>query len=111
MGRSKGKNKKENFVRIKILGPAEDDLEEGYRFYESRQSGLGSYFLDSLYSDIDSLAFYAGIHRVVFGYHRLLSKRFPFAAYYRIVDDIAVVTAVLDCRRNPSWTRERLLNG
>ena len=96
-------------MRIKILGPAENDLEEGYRFYESRQPRLGSYFLDSLYSDIDSLAFYAGIHRVVFGHHRLLSKRFPFAAYYRIVDDIVVVTAVLDCRRNPSWIRERLL--
>jgi hypothetical protein len=96
-------------LRTRILKQAEDDLEDGYRFYESRHPGLGSYFLDSLSSDIDSLAFYAGIHRVVFGYHRLLSKRFPFAVYYRIVDNVALVTAVLDCRRNPSWIREKLM--
>ena len=29
------------------------------------------------------------MHRVVVGYHRLLSKRFPFAVYYRITDDTA----------------------
>ena len=64
-------------MKIRILSPAERDLEEGYHFYESQSSGLGSYFLDSLYSDIDSLAYFEGIHQVVFGYHRQLSKRFP----------------------------------
>ena len=38
-------------MRIKILSIAEDDLEEGYRFYESQADGLGTYFLDTLYSD------------------------------------------------------------
>ncbi len=95
-------------MRIKILSIAEDDLEEGYRFYESQADGLGTYFLDTLYSDIDSLAYFAGIHRVVLGYHRLLSKRFPFAVYYRVADDAVTVFAVLDCRRNPSWIRKKL---
>lgn len=95
-------------MRIKILSVAEDDLEEGYRFYESQADGLGTYFLDTLYSDIDSLAYFAGMYRIVLGHHRLLSKRFPFAVYYRIVDDVALVFAVLDCRRNPSWIRAKL---
>lgn len=96
-------------MRVKILDAAEEDLVEGYRFYERKSPGLGTYFLDSLYSDIDSLAYFPGIHRVVFGYYRLLSRRFPFAVYYKIVEDEVLVTAVLDCRRNPSWTRERLV--
>ena len=75
---------------------------------ESQADGLGTYFLDTLYSDIDSLAYFAGIHRVVLGYYRLLSKRFPFAVYYRVVDDVVLVFAVLDCRRNPSWIRAKL---
>jgi hypothetical protein len=54
-------------MRIKVLSTAEDDLEEGYHFYESQSDGLGTYFLDTLYSDIDSLAYFAGIHRVVLG--------------------------------------------
>lgn len=95
-------------MRINILSTAENDLEEGYRFYEVQADGLGSYFLDTLYSDIDSLAYFAGIHRIVLGYHRLLSKRFPFAVYYRVANNEATVFAVLDCRRNPSWIREKL---
>jgi hypothetical protein len=95
-------------MRIKILSIAEADLEEGHRFYESQADGLGTYFLDTLYSDIDSLAYFAGMHRTVLGYHRLLSKRFPFAVYYRVTGDEAIVFAVLDCRRNPSWIRKKL---
>ena len=95
-------------MRIKIPSVAENDLEEGYRFYESQSDGLGTYFLDTLYSDIDSLAYFAGMHRIVLGYHRLLSKRFPFAVYYRVVDEVALVSAILDCRRNPSCAREKL---
>ena len=98
-------------MRIRILNEAEKDLEEGYRFYESQSPGLGSYFLDSLYSDIDSLSYFAGIHPVVFGYNRLLSKRFPFAIYYRIIDDVVLIFAILDCRRNPIWIRKRLMKG
>jgi plasmid stabilization system protein ParE len=97
-------------MRIKILSTAENDLEEAYHFYESQSEGLGTYFLDTLYSDIDSLAYFAGMHRVVLNYHRLLSKRFPFAIYYRIADDTALVYAVLDCRKSPNWIRAKLSN-
>ncbi len=69
---------------------------------------MGDYFLDTLLSDIDSLRFYAGIHGVCLGYHRLLSKHFPFAVYYRVEKGVAQVYAVLDCRRDPSWIRGRL---
>jgi len=70
--------------------------------------GLGSFFLDTLFSDIDSLKQYAGIHNKVFGQHRLLSKRFPYAVYYLVVSKTVLVNAVLDCRRNPNWIKKRL---
>jgi hypothetical protein len=82
-------------MRIKILSPAEDDLVEAYRFYESPSEGLGTYFMDTLYSDIDALAYYSGMHLVVLGYHRQPSKQFPFAVYYRVVDDTVLVTPFL----------------
>jgi len=44
-------------VRIEILDEAQEDLIEGFRFYEKREIGVGSYFLDCLFSDIDSLEF------------------------------------------------------
>ena len=64
--------------------------------------------IESLFSDIESLQLYAGIHAIHFGYHRLLAKRFPFAIYYKLNKDIIRVYAILDCRRNPAWIRNRL---
>lgn len=49
-------------MRVEITDLAEEDLEEGYLFYEQQQFGLGTYFLDALYSDIDSLFSHGGIH-------------------------------------------------
>ena len=95
-------------MNIKILDEAQEDLIQGFHFYESREPGLGSYFIDCLFSDIDSLFIYAGIHQVLFAYHRCLSKRFPFAIYYSVEKPLVCVHAVLDCHRNPSWTRKRL---
>ena len=71
-------------MRIEILGSAEKDLIDGFNFYERQSKGLGDYFLDSLFSDIESLYIYTCIHALHFGYQRLLSKRFPFAIYYRL---------------------------
>ncbi len=41
-------------------------------------------------------------------YHRLLSKRFPFAIYYRLEENEVRVYAVVDCRKNPAWVRKKL---
>jgi plasmid stabilization system protein ParE len=95
-------------VIISISSDAEDDLIDGYWFYERQHPGLGDYFRSCLIADIESLAFYAGIHEVVFGSHRLLSKRFPFCIYYVLSGNSVLVVAVLDARRNPLWTRQRL---
>ena len=96
-------------MKIRILPSANQDLIGGYWFYEKQSEGLGSYFLNSLFSDIDSLTIYSGIHPIYFEkYHRLLSKRFPFAIYYRTDNNIALVYAVIDCRRKPAWIRKKL---
>ena len=95
-------------MKIEILDLAERDLIDGFWFYEHQSKGLGNYFLDSIFSDIESLHLYAGIHTLHFGYHRLLAKRFPFAVYYRLQNDKIKIYAVLDCRRNPAWIRDRL---
>ena len=52
-------------MRIRVLDEAQDDLIKGFRFYEGREAGLGAYFLDCLFSDIDSLLVYGGIHQVI----------------------------------------------
>ena len=89
-------------MKIEILDIAMRDIQSGQRFYEQQQEGLGDYFLDSLFSDIDALLLYGGIHQQFFGYFRALSRRFPYAIYYQISDHTIYVWRVLDCRQNPA---------
>lgn len=95
-------------MKIEVLEDAKEDLIDGFHFYEEQSPGLGSYFLDSLFADIDSLLLYAGVHRKVYGSHRYIANRFPFAIYYRVETDVIRVRAVIDCRRKPTWIRRRL---
>lgn len=96
-------------MKIKILESAEEDIKEGYLFYESQEKGIGDYFIESIFSDIESLRLYAGIHSIHFEkYQRLLSKRFPFAIYYRVEGNEVRIYGVLDCRRDPAWIRKRM---
>ena len=96
-------------MKIRILKSAKKDLKEGFYFYESQETGLGTYFLETLSSDIESLKLFAGIHSIHFEkYHRLLSKRFPFAVYYRINKNEIRIHAVVDCRSNPAWIRSKI---
>jgi hypothetical protein len=92
-------------MKVRILTSAFNDLAAGRAFYEAQGEGLGDYFFDSVFSDIDSLALYGGIHSKVMGYHRLLARRFPYAVYYKMdAAGCAIVFRVLDCRQDPTKT-------
>jgi len=69
-------------MQVRVARSAENDLLEGFAFYERQQAGIGDYFLDSLFADIDALTLCAGIHLKFDGrLHRMLAKRFPFAIH------------------------------
>lgn len=96
-------------MNIRVLSSALEDLLMGRFFYDKQAAGLGEYFFDSLFSDIDSLALNAGIHPVHYGFYRILSKRFPYAIYYKIDDDNTVVVwRVFDMRSDPVKIRKNL---
>jgi hypothetical protein len=54
-------------MKVRVLRPALEDLASGREFYNQQQEGVGDYFFDSLFSEIDSLVLYAGIHRIHVG--------------------------------------------
>jgi hypothetical protein len=96
---------------VVILKEVSDDLNDGKAFYDQRKLGVGNYFWDSILADIESLVLYAGIHSKEHGFYRMLAKRFPYAIYYEIVDDVAYVAAVLPMRRNPEWIKRKIRGG
>ena len=96
-------------IRVQISEDAQQDLNEGFLFYEAQEPGLGDYFIACLRADIEGLKVSGGTHRLVYAdYHRLLSKVFPYGVFYTMANGIAVVWAVLDLRRNPEWIRNQL---
>lgn len=96
-------------MKIRLTAAAQRHLRAGTRFYEDKSGGLGTYFFDSLTADIDSLRIHAGVPAVRFnGYHRMVSRRFPYPIYYRIEHGEIRVRAVLDDRRNPASVKDLL---
>ena len=91
-----------------VSDPQSDiDIEAAFRWYENEQTGLGLEFLDEL------RAVYDRIVDGPFKYLQLLSntrrallKRFPYAVYFVVEDEIIVVLAVLHTSRDPAeWQR------
>lgn len=96
-------------MKIQIRPSALEDLARGRQFYDMQELGVGNYFFDSVFSDIDSLTLYAGIHPIVLGLHRMLARRFPYAIYYEFPDGHSVIVwRVLDLRRDPKSIRKDL---
>lgn len=95
-------------IQIRITEEVRQDLTEGFAFYELQESGAGDYFASSLKSDVASLRITAGIHREISGFHRMLSRVFPDAIYYRFSENIVAIIEVIDTRRDPKWIRNRL---
>jgi len=95
-------------MTIKILRQAREDLLLGMMFYNQQEKGLGSYFYDSLISDIESLRIYAGVHPKCNHFYRALSKRFPYSIYYKTDNTLIKIYAVLDNRKDPKSIVARL---
>ncbi|MEA3359245.1 MAG: type II toxin-antitoxin system RelE/ParE family toxin [Thermodesulfobacteriota bacterium] len=93
---------------VLILKEASDDLNEGKAFYDIQEPEIGDYFWDCMISDIESLIIYAGIHRKQLGLYKMFARRFPYALYYDIIEDVAYVVAVLPMRRDPAWILKQL---
>jgi len=95
-------------MKIKISGGAERDIADGCDFYGDIDPNLATYFHDSISADIDSLHLYAGVHAKLDGWHYTFASRFPFVIWYGVINDIVVVYAVLDGRRDPDRNAQAL---
>ena len=95
-------------MKINILAEAQEDLIDGYWFYENQKEELGRYFISSLMADIDRLEILAGGHPIYFDRHRMVASVFPYSIFYLVENGEVNVQAVVDNRRDPEWISERL---
>ena len=93
-----------------ILDPeAQDEFDEGYDYYENRQTGLGELFADAIQAVLEQIAGNPELHRKVFGdIRRAVIKEFPSCVDYREETSRIRVLAVFHARRNPKIWKSRL---
>lgn len=88
---------------VRFLPEVEGDVMTAYEWYEGKAVGLGVEFLRVFYAHVAGLRrtplIFPKVHR---DFHRSLLRRFPYACYYRIMDDSVIVYGAFHCARNPS---------
>jgi plasmid stabilization system protein ParE len=85
------------------------DIEAAFEWYESEQPGLGLEFLDEVraaYTRILDGPFKYQVLRS--GIRRAITRRFPYAVYFSVENDLIVVIAVIDTARDPAEWQLRI---
>ncbi|WP_020469822.1 type II toxin-antitoxin system RelE/ParE family toxin [Zavarzinella formosa] len=86
----------------------QDEIDSAYRWYDQRQMGLGTDFLDAVQLVLSEVA----VHPARYGFAERdiregLLTRFPYAVYYRELADRIRVLAVFHTSRDPSRWQSR----
>lgn len=93
-----------------VTEPSVDlDIAAAFDWYENEQEGLGREFLAELGETYDRVSHSPLAYQDLRGgILRALVRRFPYAVYFAIEDDLVVVLAVLHVSRDPAeWQRRR----
>ncbi len=97
-------------MEIRLLTPAEKELEDAFDFYEKQIRGLGSEFID------DILAAFKRIRTNPTAWtpfskrtHRCLTNRFPYGIIYQIIDEnLILIVAIAHLHRKPGYWKDRI---
>ena len=92
-------------MRLVLRPQAEAELLEARDWYEARRPGLGGVFCAEIDIAIEAIAerplAYPCVHGEI---RRTILLRFPYAVFYRVLQDEIVVLGVVHGRRHPrSW--------
>jgi len=84
------------------------EVSEGYRWYESKSTGLGEDFLNELDSAFNLILELPDTWPVLSNsFRRYLLKRFPYGVIYKADKDLIFIVAVMHLSREPYYWRKR----
>ena len=96
---------------LRFLPEVEMDVPNGRLWYEEKSPGLGEEFLRVFYACSQELTRNPLIHQTVHReFRRCLLRRFPYAIYFRVEDNVVIVFGLFHCARGPRRLRRDLSN-
>ncbi|MBI5676293.1 MAG: type II toxin-antitoxin system RelE/ParE family toxin [Nitrospirae bacterium] len=96
---------------LRFLPEVEEDLINGYVWYESKSRGLGEDFLRMFYAYANEILWNPLRYPKVYqDFRRRLLRRFPYAIYFEIENDQIIVFGLFHCARNPQAINAELKN-
>ena len=95
-------------MRVRVAGPASEELAEAVRWYEEQRDGLGVAFLEAVQTVISRIKRHPRIGESVGDQRhtrRVLVTGFPYQIVYVVGPTEAVVVAVAHLKRRPGYWR------
>ena len=95
-------------MNVALRPEASSDLVSAAAYFNDISDGWGDDFLNTIELDLAEHREEAGIHAIHYGLPCKFAKVFPFAIYYRVEAESAIVYAILSCRMSPDAHRSML---
>jgi toxin ParE1/3/4 len=94
-------------MKIRVIAPALADMTRIWGYYEKQRRGLGDAFLDDLGTAVRLVRDFPEAQPEFWkGTRRVLLKRFPYGAAYRILEDeIQVLVIAHTSRASRVWAK------
>jgi toxin ParE2 len=94
---------------IRLLKPAQLELDEAFDFYESQNPGLGFYFIEEFEKASKRIELFPEAwHPFSYNTRRCLLNRFPYAIVYTVDDHEIVFVAIYHLHRKPLYWKNRI---
>jgi hypothetical protein len=96
-------------TKLRILPKVFQDTSDAANWYDDRESGLGDNFLNCFRATYNPITSNPFAYRIVYkNYRRILLHPFPYALYFHLQDEMAIITLVFHTARNPETLRRIL---
>ncbi len=96
-------------VKLIFAPEVQQDLDEAYSWYEDRRYGLGEEFINCVDVVIQTILRSPDLYSKIYKeYRRALIRRFPFAVFYELIDNKAIIYSVFHTSQNPEKWKNRL---
>lgn len=96
-------------MELRILPEVAGDVAGAIAWYEEQAFELGARFYSVFLCYLPGVTNHPELYPEVYAkFRRVLLRPFPYAAYYRVQEDLVVVALVIHTARNPQALREVL---